>query len=72
MEKNEIMAARGRLGGKKVLEKYGTDHFRALQRLSWARQIERDPKAGDRLYRAGLRAIDPVPENQAWTRDDWT
>lgn len=68
MEGNIIMRERGRLGGQKVLALYGSDHFRKLQRLSWARQLERDPNAGERLMKAGLKAIDPVPENGAWSK----
>jgi hypothetical protein len=67
MQETKTMAERGKLGGQKTYEKYGSDHFRNLQKLSWERQQTLDAKAGKRLSRAGLKAIDPVPENGAWT-----
>jgi hypothetical protein len=56
-----------RKGGQAVLAKYGTEHFRRLQALSWAKQCAADPRAAFRLSRAGLKAIDPFPANGAWT-----
>lgn len=69
--KNSVMAERGRKGGIATRDRYGKDHFRRLQQLSWAAQIQANPKAGMKLGHAGLRAIDPAPENAAWTREDW-
>jgi hypothetical protein len=62
---------RARLGGLAVKARYGSDHFRELQRRSWAKQVEKNPLASFRLSRAWLRSMDVAPENGAWQRRDW-
>lgn len=61
----------GRKGGRATLERYGTEHYRKLQQRSWQTQVQRDPNAGFRLGHAGLRSMDPVPQNRAWTNNQY-
>jgi hypothetical protein len=60
----------GRRGGIAVLQKYGSEHFRALQARSWAKQVEKDSRAPFRLGYAGLRSMDPAGYNAAWQNVD--
>lgn len=46
----------GKIQGKKVLKKYGPEHFAKMGSLSVAKQLEKDPELLKRRGKAGAKA----------------
>ena len=69
------LRAIGSAGGKQTVARHGREHMRALGRKGFAVTVARH-FGGDRerainvLIHRGLKAIDPFPQNGAWTRED--
>ena len=70
----EHMRALGQRGGRATAERHSRAHMQAIGKKGFAVTVERH-FGGDRelaintLIHRGLMAIDPFPQNGAWTRD---
>jgi len=70
----DTAAALGRKGGQATAEKHGREHMRKIGRKGF-HAVVRKHYGGDyrlainTLIARGLMALDPVPENGAWTKD---
>ena len=71
----EHLRAIGSTGGKQTVARHGREHMQAIGRKGFAVTVARH-FGGDRerainvLIHRGLMAIDPFPQNGAWTRED--
>jgi hypothetical protein len=71
----ENAAAHGRKGGQTTVQRHGRAHMQRIGRAGFRATVQRH-YAGDaraylnRLIALGLAALDPMPDNGAWTRPD--
>jgi general stress protein YciG len=70
---NDTAAALGRKGGQATAQRHGRDHMARIGRKGFHAMVRKHyggdyRRAINTLIARGLMALDPVPQNGAWTK----